>query len=159
MAELIFFKGVVSSIDTLILQKKKNMTSVKLTEKPVISTLKLKWPSTGFWEQNYQLRKKKKTCQRVGSGLLNHRSLRILKHLPKEEPKLLLEEFNLTEWRKNYGRSLLCRAMIHLDLLKLSPKQQLVLLCRSLGGWRGLSLSSGCSICSPLVNSGLKNPQ
>lgn len=99
---------------------------MKLKQNAVTSTWWLKWPSTGFSEQNHQLGEKKKTCQREGSGVLNHWSLRILKHLPEWEPKLLLEEFNFPEWRMNYSRSLLCGAKIHRTSFKLPPKQQLV---------------------------------
>lgn len=45
----------------------------------VTSACQLKWLLTSFSQQNYQVRKKKKSCQKVGSGVLNHWSARILK--------------------------------------------------------------------------------
>lgn len=92
------------------------MTSEKLQVKRGDLHMTVKMAFNRFLRAELSAQEKKRTCQREGSGVLNHWSLRILKHLPEWEPKLLLEDFNFPEWGKNY-RILLCGAKIHLDLI------------------------------------------
>lgn len=94
------------------------MTSEKLQVKCGDLHMTVKMASNRFLRAELSAQeKKKRTCQMEGSGVLNHWSLRILKHLPEWEPKLLLEDFNFPDWGRNYHSILLCGAEIHPDLI------------------------------------------
>lgn len=74
----------------------------------VTSTWRSKWPSTSFSEQRIiSSGKKKRACQREGSGVLNHRSLRILKHLPEWKPKTFIGRLKLSWMREESSQRLI----------------------------------------------------